>query len=440
MTNPIRVNAPASKSVSHRMLICAALADGESVLTGILDSDDLDRTIGCLRAMGADIQKDGGAIRVVGVAGRPTGGDGEPADFYMHESGTTCRLMTGVAAAGTGTFRIHGVQRMHERPIGALTAALESAGTWFRFEDTPGFPPFVMEAAGLHGGEIAVDAGESSQYLSGILLAAPCATAETIVALDGEKVVSWPYVALTLQAMHDFGISFAVEVFENGDWKQADWKQGLDVAPGTVRFRVQPGRYRAGTYRAEGDWSNASYFAAAGAVGSASVVIEGVRRDSLQGDREMVDILERMGAQVHWDENSVTVAAPKDGVLEGIAVDMASCPDIVPTVAVAAAFAASPTTVTGAAHLRIKECDRLEVTAGNLRRAGQEVEVTDDGLVVTPRPMTGGEVAIETQADHRMAMSSAILRLGGFIPVPDDPGCVKKSFPKFWDEWEKVAD
>ena len=442
MTTTVHIQAPASKSMSHRAVMAAALAEGESLLTGVLDSDDLTRTMGCLTACGAEFERRGEELRVLGVAGSPRGGaQGEaPADLYMHESGTTCRLMTAVAAAGHGSFRVHGVQRMHERPIGALAEALMSQGVAFHFEGRTGYPPFVMTSAGLPGGDVVVDVGESSQYLSGLLLAAACARSETVVGIGGSKVVSWPYVALTLQTMEDFGIWFAMERLDGPSPVEVAWKTVERAAPGAYQVRVRPGAYAAGPRTVEGDWSNASYFLAAGAVGPRPVVISGLRRDSLQGDRAMLGILESMGARISWQENAVTVAPPASGKLHGVEVDMGACPDIVPTVAAAASFADSPTRITGAAHLRIKECDRLEGTAGNLRRAGAEVEVTDDGLVVTPSPLRAGEkLEVVTHGDHRMAMSSALFALADMQVACDDPGCVGKSFPRFWDEWNKVV-
>lgn len=438
----VHVQAPASKSMSHRAVMAAALAEGESALSGVLDSDDLTRTMGCLTSCGATFERRGEELVVVGVGGSPRGGaeGAEPADMYMHESGTTCRLMTAVAAAGVGSFRVHGVQRMHERPIGALARALMTQGVRFEFEGEEGYPPFVMHSEGLPGGDISVDVGESSQYLSGLLLASACAHSETVIGIGGDKVVSWPYVALTLQTMEDFGIRFAMERLDGDASVEIAWKTVERAEPGRYRMRVQPGAYANGPRVVEGDWSNASYFLAAGAVGPRAVVISGLRRDSLQGDKAMLDILEKMGAQISWQDGAVTVAPPVSGKLHGIEVDMGASPDIVPTVAAAAAFADSPTRITGAAHLRIKECDRLEGTADNLRRAGVAAEVTDDGLIVTPGRLEAGRmVDIATQSDHRMAMSSALFMLAGMEMTFDDPKCVGKSFPRFWDEWKKVV-
>ncbi|WP_461209742.1 3-phosphoshikimate 1-carboxyvinyltransferase [Desulfocurvus sp. DL9XJH121] len=440
MNSVVTIQAPASKSMSHRAVMASALARGRSLLSGVLDSDDLTRTMGCLAACGAGFERRADGLLVTGVGGSPRGGapGEEPADLYMHESGTTCRLMTAVAAAGTGSFRVRGVARLHERPIGALARALEAQGVVFQWEGGAGFPPFVMRSSGLSGGQVAVDVGESSQYLSGLLLAAPCAAAETVIGIVGDKVVSWPYVALTLATLEDFGIDFAVRSLESGEPREVPWRDVTCVRPGSHQFLVRPGAYAAGPRRVEGDWSNASYFLAAGAAGLRPVRVEGLRRDSLQGDMAILLILERMGAGVEWDGDAVTVSSGAG--LRGVDVDMGACPDIVPTVAALAAFAEGPTRISGAAHLRIKECDRLEGTAETLRRAGAGVDVTADGLVVHPAPLDGqGELAVATQGDHRMAMSAALFALAGRTVVCDDPGCVAKSFPGFWDEWNKIV-
>lgn len=435
------VMAPASKSVSHRMVIGAALAAGTSTLTNVLESDDLNRTMDIMRTCGADIQRQGdGVYTVRGVAGTPRGGSTEPASCYVHESGTTCRLITAVVAAGLGAFRIHGAPRMHERPIGELVNALRMAGVDVRYEQHEGYPPLIIDTLGLSGGSVTIGLDESSQYLSGLLLAAPQSRSMT-VNVGGSKVVSWPYVGLTLQAMEDFGVAFTVEIKGDDDqWAKADWRSITDILPGKVRFVVPPGMYRAGDYAVEGDWSNASYFLAAGAVGDSPVTVRGLRRDSIQGDRAMLDILERMGAKIAWDGDAVTVSpAP----LTGIKVDMGHCPDLVPTVAVVAAFANGPTTVTNVAHLRIKECDRLASPAAELARAGIKADVFDDGIVVhgvgKENVAVPSGAVFQTYGDHRMAMSAAIFEMTGAPVTVDDPQCVGKSFPAFWQQWKKVS-
>ncbi len=443
--NMKRVQAPASKSVSHRMMIGAALADGTSLVGRVLESKDLERTMAILRSAGAGIERTGdGDYTVTGMAGRPVGGAEIPLSCNVHESGTTCRLLTAVLAAGSGAFRVHGAPRMHERPIGELTAALERLGARFCFEGKPGFPPFVLRAQGLFGGNTSIGMDESSQYLSGLLLAAPMVHGPLTVMVEGSKVVSWPYVGLTLETLELFGIPFTVACRSSpGEaWQAADWRSLNEVRPGLVRFLIQPAVYRAGRYTVEGDWSGASYLLAAGAVGTEPVRVEGLNSRSLQGDRAILDILRSMGGQVKVEEDAVVVSPSP---LHGVTVDMNRCPDLVPTVAVLAAFAEGTTTVTNVAHLRIKESDRIAAPAEELGRIGIRTIQHSDGLSVEGRGKALREsipsldqIAFSAHGDHRIAMSLALLeRLGGRI-VLDDPACVRKSFPDFWTRWEQV--
>ena len=376
----------------------------------------------------------------------------------MAESGTTCRLLAGVVAAGRGSFRIHGAPRMHQRPLGEPARALASQGVVFRWEGKPGYPPVVIEpptqsdgqTGGLPGGEIDVRLEESSQYLSGILLAAPLAISSLTVNISGSKAVSWPYVSLTLQTMRDFGVPVVVEVLQNGRFTPVEQDSVTRAEPGTLRFLVQPGTYQARSLCVEGDWSNASYFLAAGAVGKRPVTVRGLTRASLQGDRAILDILAAMGARIAWTSGShnqeggnaggdeVTVLAPQGG-LHGVDVDMGACPDLVPTVAVAACFAKGPTTIRNVAHLRIKECDRLETLASEIAKTGCLAAMTQDTLTITPAPLPAGRrIEFCSQGDHRMVMGPALFALSGIDAQFDNPGCVAKSFPEFWERFAAV--
>ncbi|WP_243360115.1 3-phosphoshikimate 1-carboxyvinyltransferase [Fundidesulfovibrio terrae] len=435
MRDLIDIKAPASKSVSHRAFICASLADGESLVVDALESDDLIRTRRCLAACGASFKSTDRGWEITGIGGRPRGGTSEPADCNVGESGTTCRLLTAVLAAGEGLFRIHGEGRMHDRPIGQLTSALEPLGPQFRWEGKPGYPPFVVSTSGLSGGDASISLDESSQYLSGILLASPLADKPMRVGIGGDKVVSWPYVSLTLMAMADFGIDVAVLALEGSDWVRKQFTEVSSVVPGKLVFEVSPARYKARTYVVEGDWSNASYFLAAGAVGPRPARLRGLRRDSLQGDKAILDILASMGGKVTWDQDGVVVS-PGDGGLTGVDVDMGHCPDLVPTVCAVAAQAKGATTIRNVAHLRIKESDRLQACADEVRKVGAEVVTFEDGLTITPGPIRRDEaVNFCTYGDHRMAMSMALMELAGIDVRLDSPACVAKSFPGFWDQW-----
>lgn len=433
------LQAPASKSVSHRMMTGAALADGESVVEHVLESRDLERTIAILRGAGARIERTTpGTYRVVGVSGHLRGGKDAPLSCDVHESGTTCRLLTAVLATGQGLFRIHGAPRMHERPLGELTTALATLGVAFEYETRDGYPPLVMHTEGLSGGTCTIGLGESSQYLSGLLLAAPLAKSELLVCIGGANVVSWPYAGLTLDALEAFGVPFAVECLTDASWHSVNWRELDDVRPGAIRFRMQPAGYRAGRHVVEGDWSGASYFLAAGALGTSPIRVEGLRADSLQGDRFMLSILRDMGARMTVEPDAVTVYP---SALHGISVDMGRCPDLVPTVAVLAAHAAGATTVRNVAHLRIKESDRIAAPARELARAGILSHEHADGLTIEGCP--GFSAPLDTEqfsahGDHRIAMSLALLELQGGRIQLDDPACVSKSFPHFWTLWDSI--
>jgi 3-phosphoshikimate 1-carboxyvinyltransferase len=433
LADAIAVEAPASKSLSHRALICAALARGESRLSGVLESQDTARTMGCLAAMGAGFARAGGGEYTVtgmpdGPLGGPLAGDAA-ADLNVGESGTTCRLLAGVAAAGRGRFRLHGEGRMHQRPLGEPARALAPLGVRFRFEEKDGYPPVVIETAGLPGGGGEVSLEESSQYLSGVLLAAPLAKGPMTIGICGAKAVSWPYVSLTLQAMADFDAPAVVEGLADGRFVPVDYASVTRAEPGRLRFKTVPAAYRPRSLRVEGDWSNASYFLAAGAVGRRPVRVLGLRRDSLQGDRAILDLLGRMGAAVAWDAAGVTVSPSR---LSGIDADMGACPDLAPTLAVAACFAEGPTTIRNVAHLRIKESDRLEALATEIAKTGCAVETFADGLTVRPAPLPAGRsIAFETRGDHRLVMGPALFALAGIDARFDNPGCVAKSFPGF---------
>ncbi|MGE4292611.1 MAG: 3-phosphoshikimate 1-carboxyvinyltransferase [Desulfovibrio sp.] len=449
----VTVTAPASKSLSHRALIAAALSRGESVVEQALESVDIEITRRCLEAAGAVISGSGPLLRVSGFESGPLGGGqgqypesqdpkgkSEPVSIFVNESGTSCRLLTAVMAVGQGTFKIHGAARMHERPIGELAKALEALGAKFTWLEKPGCPPFVLTASGLSGGEISLSLEESSQYLSGLLLAAPLARGTVTIGLSGRKAVSWPYVALTLKVMQDHRIDFEVQLPDgNGEWNPVPWRALKKAEPGRIRFVVRPGEYDATGYRVEGDWSNGSYFLAAGAVGPRPVRVEGLHADSLQGDRAILDILGQMGADIKTDFTGVTVSP---AALRGVAVDMNRCPDLVPTVAVAAAFAQGETLISGVPHLRIKECDRLAAMRTQLALAGCDIQETEDGLRIHGNgadTLRSGRLELSAFGDHRIAMSLSLLAFAGLDVVLDDPDCVSKSYPDFWLDWTEVA-
>ncbi len=441
---PITVAAPPSKSISHRKLIAAALAPETTSLSRVLESDDTFVTMDVLRSAGASIEKTGeGAYRVTGPDGPPRGGRQRAVSCFMGESGTSCRLLTAVLAAGDGLFSIHGGARLHERPIRDLMLTLTALGASVAYRADPGHLPLDLRARGLsQPGDswLPVRGDISSQFLSGLLLAAPLAENGLRILLSGEKVVSWPYVGLTLLTLEEAGCSFSVEVLRDGMWAEADWRALREVRPGATRFTVRRGKYHSLTGDAavvEGDYSGASYLLAAGAIGPNPVSVTNLRRDSLQGDRAILDILQSMGATVTWNGNAVTVSP---GRLRGIDCAMGHCPDLVPTVAVLASMAEGDTTIRGIEHLKGKESDRLEAPAMELAKTGCGVTVADGALFLSPaRRRPGGAIRFSAHHDHRMAMCLALLELAGTQVRLDDPGCVSKSFPSFWKTWHAIC-
>lgn len=445
----IHIQAPASKSVSHRAMIAAALASGDSIVSNVLKSRDLEQTSAILRTAGARItEQSPGIFAVSGMNGKPQGSaPGQPpASCDVHESGTTCRLLTAVLAAGHGRFRIHGAPRMHERPLGELIAVLRQQGTGVNCEEKEGYPPLILEANGFKGGDASIGLDESSQYLSGLLLGAPLAEDSNgmRITVGGKQVVSWPYVGLTLEVMDAHQIPFVVETRATPDapWQTVEWRSLNEVKPGCLRISVPNASYKAGKYNVEGDWSNASYFLAAGALGTNPVSLKGLNPLSVQGDRAMLQIMERMGAKIEIsEEDGIDCVTVYPSALRGIDVDMSYCPDLVPTVAVLAAYAEGVTRISNVAHLKIKECDRIAVPARHLRAAGAKVEEKEDGMWVyggLQRAQGQTPLAVATHQDHRIAMSSALFEFAGFQPEYDDPNCVTKSFPTFWEVWGKI--
>jgi len=405
------VTIPGSKSITQRALITAALADGVSTLHGPLVSEDTDYSSAALEQMGIGIDKDGRKWRVSGTGGRISApGD----DIYLGNNGTATRFLTSVACLGTGEFIIDGDERMRQRPIGPLMTALQGWGVDIESIDATGCPPLSILASGLRGGGTVLPEGKSSQYLSSLLLVAPYARQQAELQVVGE-ILSKPYVTMTLQVMAAFGVE-------------------VSAAADLSRFSIPGGCYLPCDYHIEGDASNASYFWAAAAITGGSVTVDNVPVPSLQGDAMLVPLLARMGCCVEQRGRGIRVMGPRS--LDPITVDMGDMPDVVPTLAVVAAFAEGASEISNIAHLRIKECDRLSATTAELRKLGVEVEEFDDRMVVHGRGGTGMRGAeIETYEDHRMAMSMAVagLRIEGVRIL--DERCVAKSFPDFWERF-----
>lgn len=402
-----------SKSITNRALVCAALAEGESLLTGALDSEDTQVMIDSLRRLGVVVEHDSAAatIRVVGCGGRlPV----DRAELYVANSGTTVRFLTAMLAVGHGVYRLDGAPRMRERPIRDLLAALEQLGAEAECESPGGCPPVVVRASGLRGGRATVAGDISSQFLSGLLMAVPYAESDVELVVEG-ALVSRPYVDITLAVMNSFGVTVDSD--------------------GPSRFRVHAPRcYRGQRYAIEPDASAASYFFAAAAITRGEVTVEGLSRNSLQGDVGFCECLAQMGCDVRYASDGITVVGRP---LHGIDVDMNGISDTVQTLGAVALFASGPTTIRGVAHIRHKETDRIHALAAELRKLGAEVEERTDGLTIVPRPLHGA--AIDTYNDHRMAMSLALAGLVVPGVVIRDPACTSKTYPRYFDDLKRLG-
>jgi 3-phosphoshikimate 1-carboxyvinyltransferase len=409
IARPIRatVRPPGSKSITNRALVCAALAEGVSTLAGYLDSEDTRVMIDGLGRLGIGVEAcDAGRALVVHGAGGEV--PALEAELFCANSGTTIRFLTALATLGHGRFRLDGVERMRERPIADLLDALNQLGAQTMSENSNGCPPVVIHANGLPGGRATVRGEISSQFLSGILLAAPAARSRVELVMNG-PLVSRPYVQMTLAVMRAFG----VEVDGGSMWQ---------------KFTVPaPQPYEACEYSIEPDASAASYFWAAAAITGGAVTVTGLSSASLQGDVAFVDCLEQMGCEVCRDADSITVVGRP---MRGVDVDMNAISDTVQTLAVVALFADGPTTISNVGHIRHKETDRLAALATELRKLGANVIEGDDGLVI--QPGSPCPAAIDTYNDHRMAMSFAVagLRIAG-VRI-NHPSCVEKTYPEFF--------
>ncbi len=410
---PVRgsIRPPGSKSITNRALVCAALAGGTSRLIGCLDSEDTRVMRQCLEELGIPVKAaDESTWKVRGCGGIIPA---HQAELYVANSGTTIRFLTALVATARGTFRLDGNDRMRQRPIGDLVRALRDLGVDIRAADDS-FPPVVVEASELAGGTVTMRTDVSSQYLSGLLMAAPSARAPLEIRLEG-PLVSRPYVEMTVAVMREFGVEVVVHE------KRV--------------FRVEaPQEYDSTMYVIEPDASAASYFWAAAAVTGGRVQVEGLHFDALQGDVAFCRCLEQMGCRVTDEAAGIVVEGAE---LHGIDVDMADISDTVLTLAVVALFADSPTRIRGVPHIRHKESDRIGDLARELRKLGAEVREHEDGLTIVPGPLRGATIA--TYDDHRMAMSFTVVgaRIAG-VRI-EHPECVEKTYPAFFEDWERLT-
>ena len=407
----VRLRVPGSKSLTNRALPIAALASGKSKICGALFSEDTHYMSRALGELGISVEEDAqrSELTVEGCGGViPSRG----AELFVGNAGTAMRFLTAILALGHGRFRIDGVERMRRRPIAGLTTALSQLGV--EIAAVEGCPPVTIDAQGVAGGVVEIDASLSSQFLSALLLASPYA-ATPVELKVASGLISHPYVDMTLAVMEAFGVNVQ--------------RQGYE------RFQIEKQSYRARSYTIEPDASAAHYFFAAAALCGGSARIDDLGRESLQGDVGFVDVLEEMGATVKKERDYIEVQG--DGELRGVSVDMNAISDTASTLAAIAPFASSPVTIKNVAHIRLQESDRLRAMTTELRRLGARVEEREDGMTVHPSSLTGG--ALETYDDHRIAMSLAVTGLRTPGTRLKNPGCVAKTFPEFFERIEELG-
>jgi len=410
------VNLPGSKSLSNRALLLAALAEGETQLTNLLDSDDVRHMLVALEQLGVSyhLSECRTEVKVNGIGGAFQ--STQPLELYLGNAGTAMRPLCAALCASRGEFTLTGEPRMEERPIQHLIDALLPLGADVSYLKQDGYPPLKINGKGLTGGEVEIDGSISSQFLTALLMAAPLLTETLTINIKGE-LVSKPYIDITLDTMRRFGVKV-----ENRNYQTF-------VVAADAHY-VSPGRFMV-----EGDASSASYFLAAAAIKGGKIKVTGVGSRSIQGDIRFADVLEKMGASIEWQEESITASA---GKLKAVDMDMNHIPDAAMTIATTALFAEGTTVIRNIYNWRVKETDRLAAMATELRKLGVEVEEGEDYISVTPAPSLK-HAAIDTYNDHRMAMCSSLVALSDTPVTINDPGCTSKTFPDYFERFSTLC-
>jgi 3-phosphoshikimate 1-carboxyvinyltransferase len=409
------VNVPGSKSLSNRALLLAALAEGETELTNLLDSDDISHMLNALTKLGVAYQLSDDKTRCVVQGNNGAFSVAEPVELFLGNAGTAMRPLCAALAASEVDTVLTGEPRMEERPIGDLVDALREANADITYLKNDGFPPIQIKGSILNGTEMSVDGSVSSQFLTALLMAAPLFTGDVVIRIKGE-LVSKPYIDITLDTMAKFGVTVSNDNYQTF------------TISGDAKY-VSPGKFMV-----EGDASSASYFLAAGAIKGGTVRVTGIGRNSIQGDIRFADVLEAMGATITWNDEYVEVTGAP---LKGIDMDMNHIPDAAMTIATTALFAEGTTTMTNIYNWRVKETDRLNAMATELRKVGAEVEEGHDYIKVSP-PSTIKHAQIDTYNDHRIAMCFSLVALSDTPVTINDPGCTRKTFPDYFTRFASL--
>ena len=419
--NPIdRINGeiflPGSKSLSNRALLIAALAKGQTKITNLLVSDDINHMLNALKTLGVQytLSECGTECTVVGNNGffNTT----EALELYLGNAGTAMRPLCAALAASEGEFVLTGEPRMKERPIGHLVEALIQLNANIDYLEEKNYPPVKIKGHALTGAKVSIDGSISSQFLTAILMITPLLETNTDIVIEGE-LVSKPYIDITLDIMSRFGVNVQNNDYQSFTVKGKQSYQGLDK------------------YMVEGDASSASYFLAAGAIKGGEITVHGVGKLSVQGDKHFADVLEKMGAKVTWNDESITVAGQP---LKAVDMDMNHIPDAAMTIATTALFAKGTTTIRNIYNWRVKETDRLTAMATELRKVGATVEEGEDYISVTP-PAVLTHAEIDTYNDHRVAMCFSLVALSNTPVTINDPKCTAKTFPDYFDKLSTVS-
>jgi 3-phosphoshikimate 1-carboxyvinyltransferase len=413
-----QINIPGSKSLSNRVLLLAALAEGETLVRNTLQSDDTRRMLDALSLLGTNIQPKGQNTFLIKGNGGPflRGKEQNLLSLTLGNAGTAMRPLTAVLCAGDGVYTLSGDPRMHERPIGHLIDSLRGLGAQVRYTGKDGFPPLELTAHGLVGANIVVDGSISSQFLTALLMAAPMAKGSTTISVKGE-LVSRPYIDLTIAVLKQFGV------------RVEEPKKDLFMVVGDTTFKSP------GTIMVEGDASSASYFLAAAAIKGGTIRVSGIGKHSVQGDAKFAIYLEKMGATVAYGNDYVEVTK---GELNGIDADFNEIPDAAMTIAVAALFAKGRTVIRNIYNWRVKETDRLAAMSTELRKVGAMVEEGHDFIAIDP-PTKIKSAEIDTYDDHRMAMCFSLAALGPSPITINDPDCTAKTFPTYFRLFESIV-
>ncbi|MAI42617.1 MAG: 3-phosphoshikimate 1-carboxyvinyltransferase [Candidatus Azotimanducaceae bacterium] len=404
---------PGSKSLTNRVLLLAALANGKTEISNLLKSDDTSHMVAALSQLGVEISQENDKTIVTGNSGlfRPP----EKKAFFLGNAGTAIRPLTAILSLIPGVYTVDGDEYMRERPIAHLTEALSVLGAKISYTGNEGCPPLLVEGGHIKGGKVSVAGHISSQYLTALLMSLPLVRDESTINVIGEQV-SKPYLDITLQTMKDFGVSVCNDNYET--------------------FRIPGGqKYRTpGNYLIEGDASSASYFFAAAAI-KGKTIVRGLGQYSVQGDIQFLDTIEQMGAEVDRHKEYIIVSK---GKLNGVDVDLNHIPDAAMTIAIMALFAEGKTRIRNIYNWRVKETDRMTAMATELRKLGAGVQTTEDSITIQP-PDQLKSAEIETYGDHRIAMVFSLAALGDIPITIKDPDCTKKTFPNYFTEFAKIS-